>query len=486
MLRNLCCFLALAVPLWVWPAPEALQLPAEVDLKDRLIVFDLSRASLQVVIDPEVEPYLYGRAIPEDGPQDQSLILSTEGGGIKISRPEQAQTDIPRLALEVVVGDTQRLQFMGSDLEVSLRLAVEEPEDETERDIYNKERLQAAESQAKEGSAGVEITVEDSQIELVGVCGVVAVVATESSLISENSRGEINLALNGGIANIGGHMGALVLSGDGEFTLTKHRGKVELNTTGGSLRSRDGSGRIDGTVTDTVIQLDGWSGPVFFTASDTVFEAQFAICSRLTLDGTNLDVSMHDWKGSLQANLRGGSLRGSTWDGKATITVDGGSVDLSGIRAPLIMTLRNDASADLRTIEARAKVEIHNARLDLDQVRKLDLAAVDSEVFSGRVVNINRFDALNCELELDLTETRGKIPLGLENNTRAQVILAAPCRVQASGEGARLGDRVSVSGCDLKLPNQRRGRTTRGISGEAPVVLKVAIDRTCELAVRGR
>ena len=125
-------------------------------------------------------------------------------------------------------------------------------------------------------------------------------------------------------------------------------------------------------------------------------------------------------------------------------------------------------------------------RLEVDGARQLQVHATQSEVHLRGIERLNRLQAADSQVDLDLTEIRHDPSLELTGTTEAQVELKIPCYFQMD-RTQLLSSQVEVNGCGLWGESHRRNRLDRrGLDGNRRVVLTARLTEDATLEVDGQ
>ncbi len=488
--------LLLALATGTASAQEIFEVPIELELPVASLVFGLDSAILDVVIEDGAVPVLRAFGGTE-GAAGAEFAITDSGTVLTVHRPEDLSEPIPRLRFELTFPLGHPLDIKGLDLDVTVaaRAVVStgfEDDDEDDRgdsedDEADGEGDSVAQPVAVAPSHLLSLTITDSNADLSGISSANLNV-TRSFVHTADTRGHLALALEGTTFEAEGHQGAVDLSSrDSEVALDEVIGQVQPALIGGSLTVRGGAGVIKGQFDDALLRVDRRKGQITIAGSGATIEGLDLIGSRVDIKGGGHDLRLDDVRGSVLADMTGGSISVGQLRGATTITArDGTEISLENVVGNPKLNLF-DCSTTLIDVTGQASVEVRRGRLELDEVQRLSLVASGAEIIGSGLEGLTKLEATNSQLDLDLQKVKQNPSLTLRGSTSARVRLQAPCTVKM-GEARLLSAGANVNGCDVnsKAVNVRRKRfERRGLSGQRRTILNVKMVQGSTLDVEG-
>ncbi|MEM1201660.1 MAG: hypothetical protein AAGN66_00375 [Acidobacteriota bacterium] len=495
--------LAAAVLLTALTAPalgaRELSLPGEMGLQTQTVVLELDDADIEVQIlgVDEGPARLVGRpAVATRDGQPVEARLGVEATADRFTLMRSGGS-AERLRLELQLDPDQALEVRGRDLAVTVRdPSLPEPAGDRRRD---RDAAPGPGGEKPAPRAGADVAtgegppasyvfaVAASQVHLTGLDGLV--VEAEGSWVgTEGTRGSGVVTANGSTVSVSEHGGPLdVLATDSEVSVDGIAGALQADLLGGSFNATAGDQRMDLKANEALVLVTGWRGGLSADLSATTFELQGAANpsqTALRADASRLVLS--GLRGSGQVNLVGGSLEGSAIEGQLRMEArSGGEVRIEGSRGRFDLVL-SDVEASLSDLSGRLNLEAHDSRTSLDGVEHLEATVARGSLTSRGVARLRRLEADSVDLDLDLSELSVDATLSLQGESELEATLSTPCVVQVQGVSALVGERVSVSGCDLRSPEQAaRSARNRARYGQRPRTLTVRITSGVDLSVSG-
>jgi len=450
----------------------------------------IDNASIEIEIGDDREPTLRATATEDD--VDLALALEVGQGGLVVRSavPELATT---HLSLSLWASPEQTFSVKGRSLELSIAQTVDRAPPRSRIDgPAEADAPPAGKPPAEQRDETVliplRVSVADSSVTIQGVAAA-ELEATDSDLSVSAGRGLTVIRLDRGSADIRDHLGMLDLDGhNGKFTVANSRARIEFRLEGGSLFAQDGVGAVSGEANEAFVQIQDHQGPTSLRGTDASYEFRGS-GGMVTVEGKQLDVIVERSEGPVTLRLSGGSVRGDTWNGNGKVsTADGTTVDLEGVRGQLSLTLEADCSADVSGVGALLQGTIRGSRLTASDISRLAINAESADVDVSYIDTLDRVDATDSQLTLDLREIQGRPALALRRGSRVSVQLPMPCQLRTMGPGSTLGTQVTVYGCEHRTGNQRWGGGAQGVralDGSRPVLLTVTLSEDSTIEVEG-
>lgn len=457
-----------------------LYLPDELPLAALPIELDLDDAEVYVTVRPDPHHLLRGRLAVRDAgdpPNPAALDVVLDTQRLLIRRLE-AEAPARRLVIDLLVAAGQPLKIVGSDLDLVI-------EDLTPRTPIQPHEGGTAE-ELKPSAIRLELT--SSRAQLTALHDAV-VDLSQSALWTSDTDGDLAVRLQGGTAEISGHLGPTLLeANDAEVTFRESTGGLQARSTGGRLELFEGRGELRGNLTDSALIAESWLGRAEVVAEGGLIEvrSELADATEWSLQGQNVEVVLEGLRGTVKTVLDGGSLRADQIGASLTVEADAGTrVDLADLRGRVVLRARGDSQALLRDVANTLNAVVSEARLEVDGVGTFQLEASRAEVVARRVAQLAAtVKATDSDLTLDLTEIRNPPFLKLQGTGSVYVQLAVPCVVRLPDPDTVLEASVTVTGCERRLPRQRVSEHLKYGAG-APIRLTVRLDPDVELEVEG-
>jgi hypothetical protein len=472
-----------------WPPLSfaAEPLPFEISLPLTPVTIELDDARVVVVYKSDSEALIRATAPSAAGAGTIALELDQADGGVFVRRPDREDgSPIAGVTLDLVLDPSQRLAVFGDDLSI----AVEGIPLQEEEAVPGPSAAGSARETSLIGSgiSALEFQVSNSEIDLVNASDV-SVIARDSGLHSESSTGSMTLQLNHGTALIRGHEGHVGLSSvDAQVTVRDIDGTLAVTLTDGILELRSGGANLEGTVQGGSIAVANWDGRITLEANDATLSLRDSRLFNLRVTGSDSSLSMNELQASASIEFGGGDFSAEDGQGKLDLrTTEGTRVSIDNHRGPLALCLKGDSTARLSELAGPVKTELENSEIDLRGPATLEMSAIDSRIVVAEGVEITAFQALRCDVELDLRARTGRmLDLPIGEHTHATVYLPAPCSVRVRGP-ASTGSQVDVTGCELQFQNTGRwaGRRTLDMDGRRPFQLRAELAETATLRVQG-
>lgn len=508
---SLVALLGLAVPAFAQDRPLHIETALG---SQRDVELDLENAVVSIVIDPDATPWMEAT-----GPDDAAapLFVDWSEGPTRVVRPlPQENTPYPSIELELVVLPSQRIRIEGSGLTISVlsadaRDAAEPaPETESEPEVPGPpgappegtapepataaptgrpraQRTPAVPPDEEPGFA-LEIGVADSRVDLVDVADAL-VVAAGGSLRIEGSRGSLTVVATDGCgAEILDHEGSLELEAQaGDIAVFGGHGNAQLQIEASNVIFRDGRGDLSGTASGALFVVDNWQGATVLEASQATVEVRGATAhGSLSVQGDDIDIDIDGFRGKVDIVQRRGTLRAREWFGISDLRLDGTEIDLADLSGPMAIKMNNGARGTIENVQGQVRAAVVGSSLEVTAASNLHLDAKSSDIVARAPRRIDAFKASASTVQIDVTDTPGRIDVDLRSGTRADIRMTAPCYVVVTGPAAsaNLGSEVRVSGCEVMMGQARRGGRT-GRRGIRPRFLYTRLAADAELVVDG-
>jgi hypothetical protein len=452
-------------------------LPAGAAERDEPLALDLSDADISVTLAPGAVRQV--RAFREVAGERVDVELEARaepGPGRPVLQrpPEVAQ----RLSVSVVLDPAAPLSIAGERLEISL---IDRRESPAAPPAPAGNGRQAGEQPA------IELTVGDSSVQIEGARDLL-LEAIGSDVRTVRTSGLLVATLTGGSLSVADHRGNLVLTSDGTRQQVEElSGSYQLKLENGDLTARRWSAKGDATLTGVTLDLEAFDGALQLHGVASTFAIRQVAGGRIQLQGKDLLATLEGIEAPLAALFEGGSLRVDGYRGEARVAGNGTAFDLAGCAGQWTLTLQNGSDAVVRDFAGLLRAEVVDSTLDAEGVEALALKATGGRIGARRLGQLNRVEATDVELELDLTGVSALGAMTLAGATRSRITLSTPCVVRTVGGQGLPGEAAEVTGCDLEVPDRAPTRlhARRRYGGQA-TVLNVEVGEGVELSVEGR
>lgn len=381
-----------------------------------------------------------------------------------------------RPVVKLRVRKGQRLEMTGSRLDVSVAGQAGEPAD-------------AAAPRIEPTIVG---RLAKSTFRATGLTG------PEVGLFLTTDGGEIRLdgcetlvdaRVTGGSLRVMDHRGLLRITGrDADVHLEGGTSEPTVNLTGGTATFRDGSGPVALSANGAKVWVDQWTGALRIEAAHGNLDVARSATKLVDLKLTDTFARLGQGSGRANASCDGGAIDVDGFQGPMTIAAtDRASASVSGVTGALRLTGTDGARLEVKECRGAVTATSTGGTVAVERAASLKLDAVDSEVTVRAVPKLLPMTLRSCTGELDLVETLGSPAVSVSLGSRLGVRLAEPCAVQASGPGAKLGESIACSGCDLKLPNHPAlGPPRQYYRGTRRSVLALTLDEDSRVTIEAK
>lgn len=478
---------------------ENLALPARLPI-DKTTVSTLSLLLDQAVIEIEVDdaatPSLTAAAIAAESPSE-ALRIETRDHSLSIRRGANESAPRP-IRLRLVLGSEQTLEISGRALELDLQAPIEEAtrdeathevakgEDETERATSEENleqqfdglswryHLRLEDSAAElEGVVATRLEVKGSEVRLRATSGPLLLDSEDSTIESEDHRGQIR-----------------VLSAASKVEIERQLGGLLFETDGGELTVIAGHGPYQGDAAGALVSLLDWQGSAKLDGEGARFEVRdgYAGCE-IEIAGRDLDIDVVRLEGALTADVEGGRLNGTALYGRTVVAArKEAQLALADLGGELVdIQLTEGASADLSGVDSVLEVKLDRARAEVTGARQLGVKGVQAEMVAEAIESVRMISLKNSLFDLDLTSLERHPAMALRGASEGRLLLAQPCVVRLAGKIELVDANARVTGCDLVTlasPKAERMRGQRGYP-EGTIVLVTNLEEGGKIEVKG-
>ncbi len=480
----------------LWAQPEALfELPASAD---RPLVLILQDAEVVVRINPEVDEKLVVERLPDAQPQKAQagdlVVEETEEGALRLDNSSEVNHGTLRLIWTVASapdihlnGERVSFSWIGSPVlaageSLKARFRVGKAEGKPEGPG---KKSQASVPHSLRGQ------LKASTLKLIG--GVKVELDLEgSTFYSESTLGSLDLvALNGTDVTIIKHQGSVVLGLEkASGRLEELKGNLRFVNYDGDLGIKGGGGTLEGESEGGRSTVDGWRGLVNVTGTDAFFDVfgEGDLPGPIKIKGERLVVRAEGIRGRLEADITESEMTVRQVSGECKLT---GRVysrfDVAGI-VTLDGLFIDGTSVEVEGVDRLAKVDVRGSSFVGRDINRLQIEIVSSSVDLSDLQSLSTLKARHGDLRIDLTNLKAsRHHFEFDGQSSAVVQLSSPCLVRPTGPGAKLGNQVTVTGCELELYGQkarRRNQRPLGLEGETQtrLVARLGPDSTLEVS----
>ena len=455
----------------------------EVELPVAPLVVSVDSATITVVVDDGDTPVVRWRKTHPSQPGVADLEPMSDGGTVILERPPLPDgAAAARLTIEAVVSSAAGgLTVTGNDVELVIGNRAPDTSNDDADEVAKANQMAAR---------PLDLRLTRSRAQLSGIGGVVGTL-DDCQITTSNTRGTVDLTVNGGDLRLEGHEGTLKLVGQGASVAgDRVDGPVHVQLTGGSVMLTGMEASFNITGTDAQIELVESRGNGTVSGTNATINIRDSQINRLNLRGTSNYINLSRSDGTTTIDLVGGSLTADDAAGQLNGGArDGADVAVATFSGDISVNLGDGARADLRDIDGAVSATVNHGELDVDGATSLALNAQDGWVTARAIREIKKLQARSSRVELDLNEVSATdIALRVERDSSLRVELATPCRVRVTGVDASLASQVEVLGCELQFGQGRRWATrrVRGVDGNLPTTLTVTMSDAGELVVEGR
>ncbi|MEE4274196.1 MAG: hypothetical protein V2I67_21160 [Thermoanaerobaculales bacterium] len=455
--------------------------PDEIELPQSPLVVNLNDATVRVLADADAAPILRWRRLHRDAPGAAELSVFQDGAAVVIERTPLPEGErAAALLVEIVASPESSVAVFGANLDLTVeRTAVVET---PALDIEPPGNL------APDGP--IELQLADSRIELQGAAQLSATLHDCETTV-RNGEGDHEIAVFGGRLQEVNHRGKLILrSENADVTTEGGRGRLELSAAGGSVELRAANYRFTIEVTDSGLQIIDAKGRGSIVAVDTSADLRDTRFEHFSLTSSMSHMTASQVRGKATITLDGGSLTMDEGEGELTATTQNGATfEVADHLGNLRVNVHDDSRAIIQEVNGEVTLTVRLGEASVVQAKSLALNARGSWVTASGIRRLSSMEAFQSEVDLDLTELADNaVTLAVQTESRVRVSVETPCRVHAQGLASSQASQVDVRGCELQLGRAGRWATrrVRGIDGRPPITVTAKVADTAELIVEGR
>ena len=314
-------------------------------------------------------------------------------------------------------------------------------------------------------------------------------IADESDVQLDACENLVDARVTGGSLKVLNHRGLLRITGrDADVHLEGGASEPTMNLTGGSVTLRDGEGPVALSANGAKVWADQWTGALRIEAAHGNLDVARSATKLLDLKLTDTFARIGQGSGRADAKCAGGAIDVDGFGGPVTISAtDRASVSATGVTGALQLTGTDAARLDVKDSQGAVTLTATGGGVSVERAGSLKLAATDATVSVRGVAKLLPATLRGCTGELDLVETLGSLAVSVALGSRIDFRIAEPCEVQASGQGAKLGESIACSGCDLKLPNQPQvGNPRQYYRGTRRAILALTLDEDSRVKIEAK
>ncbi|MEM8996192.1 MAG: hypothetical protein AAGF23_15500 [Acidobacteriota bacterium] len=337
-----------------------------------------------------------------------------------------------------------------------------------------------------DGEYGVwQLRLDDSQVLLQGLRNLDLELRTSETVV-QSSGGPQVATVNAGRYESTDHDGKLdLLITDAVGEVQGLRGPLKLDQLGGSVLLRDGQGRTVAKVEDGALRVDTRRGRFDLSGTAGVVDLRGLESNTTTVAGDGHDVRLSASDVPFHSRQKGGRLE--VIGGSRTLFLQATDLDVEvSEHIGLVKGSLTGGRLALNSPEARLQLDAAQATVALDGLRQLQLGGRALTVEGVRVLSVQRFELVDSEVDLDLSDLRHDAHFAIAGEGTARFTMASPCLVKVGGR-TDLEQRVDVSGCDLRsLEQSAVGAHSRERYGEGLRRLTLMLAGEPDVEVVGR
>lgn len=349
-------------------------------------------------------------------------------------------------------------------------MAVETDED----DETDEENQIDKEGETDEAAVPLDATASESDITLSGLPGA-RLDLSGGALFSSDGTGSWVLEADGGSVQIEDHSGDLRLTGvDCSARLDGLEGQLGLDATGGSLWASAVAGSVMAVLASAELAIESSQASIVVSGDSSNIELYDVSTSTVRITGSGHTLRLEDVAASAHINIGGGSTATVTgWSQRLDLTLrEQSSAFVDTVDGDCAFRI-DSSDLELRTVTKHVRGTATSARFTAENLRSLELAANNSEVTVTRARHLNKLEVIDCRVMLDLPNLRDKRAIKLMGASTADVRLPRPCQVRFFGAQPESGQ-ASVTGC-VSLSLNQNWQRQRKVHPDEPDLISLGV-----------
>lgn len=380
----------------------------------------------------------------------ESIGISVRNNTVRLNGPT-APHSLNDLIFSFTLDPTQALQIDGTDLDLTLLGPV--PEDYTAQDP------------ATDGTA----CRTPHLLNLVGGSarvfggGCIKIVSAQTELNMAQTSQLLEIEATGGRFRIEGHRGTIDLNGRDYFsgTIIDHTGDLELVVEQGNMMVEGGAGAIHCGAEHHELHITERHGSLEATGTDAVFRIDHSTMETVKINGTRTLSQFSDGQGHIRSTLEGGSLTVADWTGRIDLqSSEGTTLDVDSLDGDIAFSA-TATTGGITAVTGHTRGSLTNSDVAFSWLKSIEITADGSEVSVEEVHQITQMNIIGGHLRYGSSKIAGKPKIHLSAEATAEILIPQPCLIRCTGRGAEESGSVSVSGCEMRAPNQPWGKTRR-------------------------
>ncbi len=420
------------------------------------------------------------RVVRTDGSEVsiESIGVSIRNNTVRIDDGE-SENALDDLVFSFTLRTAQNLQIDGTDLD----LTVTGPEILAEVEEGDGELDRTADG-AGECATPRLLNLVGGTAHVIGG-GCTKIVATHAELTLEQTSQTLEIQTTGGRFRIHGHQGRIVLSGREHVggIIVDHRGDLELVMEQGSMMVEGGAGAIHCQVEHFGLHVTEHRGSLEATGTVAVFRIDHSEMETIRINGIRTVSQFSDGRGHIRATLEGGSLTVADWAGRIDLqSSEGTDHEIEALDGDFAFSIIEGNGA-ITGITGHTRGTLTSSDLRFSRLKSIEVAATSSETSVVDVPQLTQMNIIGGHLNYESSNVAGKPKIHLSSEATADIMIPQPCIVRCTGPGAKDSGNVSVSGCEIRAPNQPWGKRRR--QAEPANHLEIEMQEFSEVFVSG-
>lgn len=466
---------------------EPVQLPVDIEVRATLIKLDLRNSTVSVRIDP-LSPSSLRVTDARAGESTEGFVVLEEddAGTLLVRQPHGDEAVAPDVLIELVLGGSQKLEVMGTELDVTLDAVSDDSAAEDEGDRPSASASGSGTPSAPGANAAYKFSIHDSDAVIRGI-GSIDARGSGTSFELVGTNGGAAFDISGGEISADRHSGALRVKAKGtQVSIESGSGHSVISLEDGSLRAAQGTGRLEIDARSSRVVTEAWTGEVSVQGDGLVIESleSGAPEARLRFDVRESEITVVNLKGALDAHLSGGRLTARSIGARAIVRSDGSEIAIESVADSTTLDLTDGAIATLKAVAKNADIKLEDATLTVSNVGDLTLRVTASTAEASSIRGRARVTANDADVSVDLRGSVSGSTFDLRGATVAKVSAPAPCALQVDGD-ENAQDRIQAGVCDVWVESKsgRTASTPRSRGPRPSIVIEAKVAAASRLEI---
>jgi hypothetical protein len=419
------------------------------------------------------------RVVRTDGSEVsiESIGVSIRNNTVRIDDGE-SQNSLDDLIFSFTLRTAQNLQIDGTDLDLTVTSPVVSA------------KVVGDDGEPDRTPGGVGVCATPHLLNLVGGTarviggGCTKIVSTQAELSIEQTSQTLEIQATGGRFRIHDHQGRIILNGREHFggIIVDHRGDLELVMEQGSMTVEGGAGSIHCQAEHYGLHVTGRHGSLEATGTVAVFRIDHSEMETIRINGIRTLGQFSDGRGNIRATLEGGSLTVTDWTGRIDLqSSQGTTLEIDSVDGDFAFTA-TDTAGEVAGVTGHTRGNLTDSEVAFSQLKSIEITADASQTSVEEVPRITQMNIIGGHLRYESSRVAGKPKIHLSAEATADIVIPQPCVVRCTGPGTDNGN-VSVSGCEIRAPNQPWGGNRR--QAEPANHLEIEMQEFSEVFVSG-